>query len=565
MHKTLHLLKSLILGFALAVTGLTAQAQFTDRMDGAIASLAIKAPCRVATTANITLSGLQTINGVTVVAGDRVLVKDQTTTTHNGIYVAATGAWERAKDFDGNRDAVQGTIVLVRPAGDSTLFYELTSANPIVIGTSAITFTAADTGIGQLASAAADGGSALVAFDIDQAGTAGTVAARLGEDISVTDYGASAASSNAVNKAALQAAITAIDAAGGGTVRVPRRINYGYIVTDRTTWPSFAGTTNDIVVVDYGPGFSYSSPARDGMQVRYFSNTPQTTPVGQHDGNGHALKSNWAPYYWVDNTADYTGARAATDNRRASFYTAVNGRAVWMMGQGTLESNTATDAQMSNWHLRLFGTTFGLPFNDIDAVIVDATTGGWWFNTDSNTSDAAYHFKQRTLGYYAGVFEGLTTTPDLVIRNSAGTGQDVAIRNSAGDLALRVVGIGDALTVTRANRRVSTAAAFVPKANAVTYSASMSIDADTGNVFLIVPNNSTAFTINSPTNGAEGQTLSIRIKNTTGGALGAATFGALFRMTSWAQPATGFSRTIHFMKEGANWVESGRTAADVQN
>ena len=66
MHKTLHWIKSLVLGFALAVTGPTAQAQFTDRMDGAIASLAIKAPCRVATTSNITLSGLQTIDGVTV-------------------------------------------------------------------------------------------------------------------------------------------------------------------------------------------------------------------------------------------------------------------------------------------------------------------------------------------------------------------------------------------------------------------------------------------------------------------------------------------------------------------
>jgi len=54
----------------------------------------------VATTANITLSGTQTIDGVAVVAGNRVLVKDQTTQSQNGIYVVASGAWTRATDAD---------------------------------------------------------------------------------------------------------------------------------------------------------------------------------------------------------------------------------------------------------------------------------------------------------------------------------------------------------------------------------------------------------------------------------------------------------------------------------
>lgn len=58
----------------------------------------VKKSVRVATTANITLSGTQTIDGVAVVAGDRVLVKDQTTASQNGIYVVAAGAWSRAAD-----------------------------------------------------------------------------------------------------------------------------------------------------------------------------------------------------------------------------------------------------------------------------------------------------------------------------------------------------------------------------------------------------------------------------------------------------------------------------------
>ena len=57
------------------------------------AGLSWKAPALTATSANITLSGLQTINGVTVAAGDTVLVKDQTNPAQNGIYVASAGAW----------------------------------------------------------------------------------------------------------------------------------------------------------------------------------------------------------------------------------------------------------------------------------------------------------------------------------------------------------------------------------------------------------------------------------------------------------------------------------------
>lgn len=69
-------------------------------VDSVAQGLEIKASVRAATTANITLSGTQTIDGVAVVAGNRVLVKNQTTTSQNGIYVAAAGAWSRAVDAD---------------------------------------------------------------------------------------------------------------------------------------------------------------------------------------------------------------------------------------------------------------------------------------------------------------------------------------------------------------------------------------------------------------------------------------------------------------------------------
>jgi hypothetical protein len=114
----------------------------TDRLGGAKGSLAWKAPCRVATTANITLSGTQTIDGIAVVAEDRVLVKDQTAGADNGIYVVKSSAWVRAKDFNGNQEVVRGTRIYVTDGtagqGEYTV---LNTSSPVVIGTDTLTIT----------------------------------------------------------------------------------------------------------------------------------------------------------------------------------------------------------------------------------------------------------------------------------------------------------------------------------------------------------------------------------------------------------------------------------------
>ena len=71
-----------------------------------------KERCVAATTANITLSGPQTIDDLPVIAGDRVLVKDQTTTSQNGIYQVNAGAWTRTADAD-TRDELVSAFVFI--------------------------------------------------------------------------------------------------------------------------------------------------------------------------------------------------------------------------------------------------------------------------------------------------------------------------------------------------------------------------------------------------------------------------------------------------------------------
>ena len=98
-----------------------------DRRRGLSSGVALKPPCRLATTANITLAGLQTIDGVVTVANDRVLVKNQTVEANNGIYTADTGNWVRTPDMDSTRDVVDGTLVLITAGTVSTgVIYQLT-------------------------------------------------------------------------------------------------------------------------------------------------------------------------------------------------------------------------------------------------------------------------------------------------------------------------------------------------------------------------------------------------------------------------------------------------------
>lgn len=113
-----------------------------DRINGASASLALKAPCRLATTGNITLSGDQTIDGDLVQTGYRILVKDQTDPIENGIYIADSGDWVRSPDFDGDRDIVFGTQVFVADGStNGRTFWYVSTAGNISIGSSDIEFT----------------------------------------------------------------------------------------------------------------------------------------------------------------------------------------------------------------------------------------------------------------------------------------------------------------------------------------------------------------------------------------------------------------------------------------
>ncbi|WP_256576943.1 MULTISPECIES: phage tail protein [unclassified Pseudomonas] len=100
-----------------------------------------KQSVRVAATANVALNGAQQIDGVAVIAGDRVLLPNQTQAKDNGLWIVANGDWVRANDANVSAKVTPGLTVMVEEGtlnGDS--LWHLTTNAPITLGTTALTF-----------------------------------------------------------------------------------------------------------------------------------------------------------------------------------------------------------------------------------------------------------------------------------------------------------------------------------------------------------------------------------------------------------------------------------------
>ena len=111
-------------------------------MDATRQGLSIKDAVRAATTANITLSGTQTVDGVSLIAGDRVLVKNQSTGSENGLYTVGASSWTRATDANTAGEISGGTFVFVQEGtANADSGFVCTNDGAVTIDTTALTFT----------------------------------------------------------------------------------------------------------------------------------------------------------------------------------------------------------------------------------------------------------------------------------------------------------------------------------------------------------------------------------------------------------------------------------------
>jgi hypothetical protein len=213
---------------------------------------------RAAATAALTLAGLQSVDGVMLETGDRVLVLAQANPADNGVYLAQTGLWPRARDL-ATADDFSGPVIITVEEGTAgrNSFYTFLPAGPVTVGATPITFSeglpeevlgdgAALSVLGRASNttgpradivAGSDGailrrsgtvlgfGNANASFvEVAQPGPGAvtrTVAAKFSESLSVLDYGA-AGNGSTDDTAAFQNAFNRATVLGGAAIKIPK-------------------------------------------------------------------------------------------------------------------------------------------------------------------------------------------------------------------------------------------------------------------------------------------------------------------------------------------------------
>lgn len=109
-------------------------------VDALLMGVKWKDQVRAATTGNIALTGTQTVDGVALVVNDRVLVKNQSSASANGIYVVASGAWSRSLDADGTSEIGGMSVFVQEGTTQGNQQWTCSTDGAITLGTTSLTF-----------------------------------------------------------------------------------------------------------------------------------------------------------------------------------------------------------------------------------------------------------------------------------------------------------------------------------------------------------------------------------------------------------------------------------------
>lgn len=250
----------------------------------------------------------------------------------------------------------------------------------------------------------------------------------------VTLYGASPSNTPAQNKQALQDAIAAIDAEGGGVIVVPYNIEYGYKRNTVSTHPDFSAASTDILVIDYSKGSTYATStnplSRDGMQVRYFSGTGGNESDGQHDGNTTWLMGNHHPALALMHN------NATSNNRQATVFFGNRGKVNWGIGQGTNAIAGGTDDQLS--HFKIVGNNINGGTGLTTMFTILKTNGYFGFNNNAPTKEFTFAGRQ-------------ADTEFLIQQTKTGGDVYLILRTKTNERKFKLEDDNGDLVITRAN------------------------------------------------------------------------------------------------------------------
>jgi len=323
-------------------------------VDSVAQGLDVKASCRAATVANITLSGAQTIDGVALIAGDRVLVKDQSTAANNGIYVVAAGSWTRSPDADTWAELVGAfTFVEDGTVNDNT-GWVCTSAPGGTLGVTAVTFEQFS-GAGQV--------------------IAGTGMSKTGNTLNVNT---ASSSRIVVGSDEIDLATTGVTASTYKSVTVDQwgRVTAG---TNPTTLAGF-GITDAYTKTEVDSGLALKLNLTGGtMSGAIAMGTNKITGLGDP-----TLAQDAATKNYIDTIFGSTTTAAASAAAAAASASAASSSASSASGSASAAASSASAAAASydSFDDRYLGAKASDPTTDNDGNPL--LTGALYWNTTSN-------------------------------------------------------------------------------------------------------------------------------------------------------------------------------------
>lgn len=277
------------------------QAVTLQQLQSTAAGLQPKTACRVATTANVNISnGLEngdTIDGVVLATGDRILVKNQSAPAENGIYVApASGAASRATDMDTWTETLQAFIFITEGTANAATQWVSQSTAGGTIGVTALTFAQ----FGAANAYTADNQGVILTGSQFSLQIDGSTLSQSGSGVKVASGGltnteVNASAAIALSKLAATTASRALVSDGSGFVSASAvtATELGYV----------SGATSAIQTQLDGKIPKTLTSSTGDMIYASSANTPARLAVGT---NGYVLQSNGTIPVWTDQKISYT-------------------------------------------------------------------------------------------------------------------------------------------------------------------------------------------------------------------------------------------------------------------